>query len=106
MIKHQKELTILQQGRAWQLTLHDPRIDAMEGEEVTGGLIAPMPGSVVAVRVTAGAHVKQGDPLLVVEAMKMEHSISAPFDGVVREICFDVGDQVEEGDELLRMEAD
>ncbi|MCP5416854.1 MAG: acetyl/propionyl/methylcrotonyl-CoA carboxylase subunit alpha [Chromatiaceae bacterium] len=106
VIKHQKELTILQQGRAWQLTLHDPRIDAMEGEEVTGGLIAPMPGSVVAVRVTAGAHVKQGDPLLVVEAMKMEHSISAPFDGVVREICFDVGDQVEEGDELLRMEAD
>ena len=106
VIKHQRELTILQQGRAWQLTLHDPRLDAMVGEEVPGGLIAPMPGTVVAVRVTPGDRVKRGDPLMSVEAMKMEHTVSAPFDGEVRELCFGVGEQVEEGDELLRIEPD
>jgi len=104
VIKHQKELTILQQGQAWQLTLHDPRLDALEGEEAAGGLMAPMPGTVVAVRVNPGDSVVQGDALIVVEAMKMEHTIAAPFDGEVRELCFEVGDQVEEGDELLLME--
>jgi len=106
VIKQQKELTILQQGKAWHLTLHDPRLDAMEGEEASGGLIAPMPGTVVAVRVNPGDRVRQGDPLIVVEAMKMEHSISAPFNGEVKEVCFEVGDQVEEGNELLLMEPD
>ncbi|MCB1828951.1 MAG: acetyl-CoA carboxylase biotin carboxyl carrier protein subunit, partial [Gammaproteobacteria bacterium] len=48
--------------------------------------------------------VRRGDPLMLVEAMKMEHSICAPFDGEVREICFAVGDQVEEGSELLLLE--
>ncbi len=104
VIKHQKELTILQQGRAWQLTLHDPRLDALESDEDAGGLVAPMPGTVVAVRVNSGDRVVQGDPLIVVEAMKMEHSITAPFDGEVREVCFEVGDQVEEGDELLLLD--
>ena len=104
VIKHDRELTILQQGRAWLLTLYDPRLDAMEGEESAGGLIAPMPGTVVAVRVAPGDHVRRGDPLMLVEAMKMEHSICAPFDGEVREICFAVGDQVEEGSELLLLE--
>ena len=106
VIKHQKELTILQQGRAWQLTLHDPRLDAMEGEESEGGLIAPMPGTVVAVLVAPGDQVRRGDPLILMEAMKMEHSICAPFDGEIKEVCFEVGDQVEEGNELLLMEAD
>ena len=104
VIKHDRELTILQQGRAWLLTLYDPRLDAMEGEESAGGLIAPMPGTVVAVRVAPGDYVRRGDPLMLVEAMKMEHSICAPFDGEVREICFAVGDQVEEGSELLLLE--
>ena len=104
VIKHDRELTILQRGRAWLLTLYDPRLDAMEGEESAGGLIAPMPGTVVAVRVAPGDYVRRGDPLMLVEAMKMEHSICAPFDGEVREICFAVGDQVEEGSELLLLE--
>ncbi|MCB1862758.1 MAG: acetyl-CoA carboxylase biotin carboxyl carrier protein subunit, partial [Gammaproteobacteria bacterium] len=61
-------------------------------------------GTVVAVRVAPGDYVRRGDPLMLVEAMKMEHSICAPFDGEVREICFAVGDQVEEGSELLLLE--
>jgi 3-methylcrotonyl-CoA carboxylase alpha subunit len=106
VIRHDRELTILHQGRSWLLQLHDPRLDAMDGEESQNGLLAPMPGSVVSIDVAAGERVKQGDPLIVVEAMKMEHSIAAPFDGLVKELCFAVGDQVEEGDELLIMEAD
>jgi len=104
VIKHERELTILLQGRSWQLTLIDPRLAAMEGEESSGGLIAPMPGSVVAVKVNPGDRVARGEVLILLEAMKMEHSICAPFDGEVREIRFAVGDQVEEGDELLLLE--
>ena len=105
VIRHDRELTILHQGRSWLLQLHDPRLEAMEGEEGQNGLLAPMPGSVVGIAVAVGDAVHQGDPLIVVEAMKMEHSIAAPFDGVVKELCFAVGDQVEEGDELLVVEA-
>lgn len=104
VIKHERELTILLQGRCWQLTLHDPRLAAMEGEESGGGLIAPMPGTVVAVKVGPGDRVGRGEALILVEAMKMEHSICAPFDGEVREVRFAVGDQVEEGDQLLLLE--
>ncbi|MES9903339.1 MAG: acetyl/propionyl/methylcrotonyl-CoA carboxylase subunit alpha [Sedimenticola sp.] len=102
--KHDNELTILYQGRAWCLTLYDPRLDALEDEGGTGGLTAPMPGTVVAVKVAEGDEVMQGDPLMVVEAMKMEHSIAANLDGRVKSLFYQVGDQVEEGDELLLLE--
>jgi 3-methylcrotonyl-CoA carboxylase alpha subunit len=56
------------------------------------------------VLVKAGAKVKKGDALLILEAMKMEHTIAAPADGVVKEILFAAGEQVLEGAELVRME--
>ncbi|MEZ5323329.1 MAG: biotin carboxylase N-terminal domain-containing protein [Microthrixaceae bacterium] len=62
-----------------------------------GSLLAPMPGSVVAVHVATGAAVREGEPLLVMEAMKMQHTISAPYDGTVTELAADVGQQVEAG---------
>lgn len=73
--------------------------DAAEGEG--GKLTAPMPGKVIAVMVEPGAHVTRGTPLLVMEAMKMEHTISAPADGVVAEVLYGVGEQVTEGAQLL-----
>ena len=53
----------------------------------------------------AGARVERGATLLVMEAMKMEHTIVAPADGVVADVLFSVGDQVDEGAELVRFEA-
>jgi biotin carboxyl carrier protein len=69
----------------------------------TGGLTAPMPGSVLATEVDAGATVAKGDLLLIMEAMKMEHRITAPRDGVVETVHVSVGDQVDNGQLLVSM---
>ena len=68
-----------------------------------GRLTAPMPGKVVSFAVKAGDAVKKGQPLAVMEAMKMEHTIAAPADGTVAELLFAPGDQVAEGAELLKI---
>jgi len=80
---------------------------AQSGDDVdaVGGLVAPMPGKVVAVLVAAGAKVSRGQPLMVMEAMKMEHTIAAPADGEVAELLHQVGDQVAEGAALIAMKA-
>lgn len=70
-----------------------------------GHLAAPMPGTVVAVMVEKGHDVESGEPLITIEAMKMEHTIYAPSSGRVTETYFSKGDQVAEGDELLGFEA-
>jgi 3-methylcrotonyl-CoA carboxylase alpha subunit len=69
-----------------------------------GGLSAPMPGKLISLLVNPGQAVRQGQALAVMEAMKMEHTISAPRDGVVAQWLHGVGDQVAEGAELLKME--
>lgn len=71
-----------------------PRFVLPGSEETTGGLVAPMPGKVIALNVAAGDRVEAGDKLLVLEAMKMEHALTAPQDGVVVEVRVGVGDQV------------
>lgn len=68
-----------------------------------GRLTAPMPGKVVGFAVKAGDTVRKGQPLAVMEAMKMEHTIAAPADGTVTELLFAPGDQVAEGAELLKI---
>ncbi|HYP85653.1 acetyl/propionyl/methylcrotonyl-CoA carboxylase subunit alpha [Variovorax sp.] len=70
-----------------------------------GRLTAPMPGKVVSFAVKAGDTVTRGQPLAVMEAMKMEHTIAAPADGKVEELLYAPGDQVAEGAELLRLAA-
>jgi 3-methylcrotonyl-CoA carboxylase alpha subunit len=77
---------------------------AADAEHGEGRLTAPMPGKVIAVLVEAGASVEKGAPLLVMEAMKMEHTIVAPAAGTVGEILFGVGDQVTDGAQLLVMQ--
>jgi 3-methylcrotonyl-CoA carboxylase alpha subunit len=82
----------------------DPIAHAADGAGEGGRLTAPMPGKVIAFLAKAGDAVKQGQPLAVMEAMKMEHTITAPRDGKVAELLYAVGDQVGEGGELLRLE--
>ncbi len=64
-----------------------------------------MPGKVIAFLAKAGDAVTKGQPLAVMEAMKMEHTIAAPRDGTIEELLYGIGDQVDEGGELLRMAA-
>jgi 3-methylcrotonyl-CoA carboxylase alpha subunit len=71
---------------------------------VAGSLAAPMPGKILQVLVQTGSEVAKGAPLVILEAMKMEHTIAAPHDGRVAEIHFKAGEQVNEGVELLRLE--
>ncbi|WP_329049166.1 biotin/lipoyl-binding protein [Amycolatopsis sp. NBC_01488] len=74
-----------------------PRFADPDAALAAGSLVAPMPGTVVRLAVQAGDPVKAGDPLLWLEAMKMEHRIAAPADGVVAELPVTVGQQVEVG---------
>jgi 3-methylcrotonyl-CoA carboxylase alpha subunit len=87
------------------LELLDPARGAGDAAGAVGGLVAPMPGKLMSLLVSPGQAVRQGQALAVMEAMKMEHTISAPRDGVVAEWLHGVGDQVAEGAELLKMEA-
>jgi len=90
------------QGGARRLALRQ-NSHAGESEAVTGLLTAPMPGKIIKVMVRAGRKVAKGEPLLILEAMKMEHTITAPADGVVKELHYAAGEQVLEGAELIRL---
>ena len=79
---------------------------ATGSEAAAGRLTAPMPGKVVSFAVQAGDRITQGQPLAVMDAMKMEHTIAAPSDGVVLALLFAPGDQVAEGEELLTIGQD
>jgi 3-methylcrotonyl-CoA carboxylase alpha subunit len=92
-------------GRLISLVRVDPLAgDGVGHEEEGTGLTAPMPGKVIALLAKPGAAVDKGTPLLVLEAMKMEHTISAPHAGTVKSFRFTAGDQVDEGAELVDFE--
>ena len=82
----------------------DPLAIAAAEDDAGDVVAAPMPGRIVRQLVAAGARVRRGAPLLVLEAMKMEHTIVAPSDGLVAAIRYAEGDQVEEGVVLLDFE--
>ena len=96
---------VFTQAGATQITAVDLLAHAGEGQTEGGRLTAPMPGKVVSFAVKAGDAVKKGQPLAVMEAMKMEHTIAAPADGTVAELMFAPGDQVMDGAELLKLTA-
>ncbi|MSP87329.1 MAG: acetyl/propionyl/methylcrotonyl-CoA carboxylase subunit alpha [Alphaproteobacteria bacterium] len=100
-----ESLTVLWNGRAHRLGLHDPMRQAATADaRAAGRLTAPMPGKVVQVLVKPGETVARGRALMVLEAMKMEHTITAPADGTVKSVRYASGDLVEEGTELLVIE--
>jgi propionyl-CoA carboxylase alpha chain len=78
-----------------------PRFVMPGSENIQGSLSAPMPGKVIALNVKKGSKVKAGDVLVILEAMKMEHSIKALEDGVVSKILISKNDQVENGAPLM-----
>jgi 3-methylcrotonyl-CoA carboxylase alpha subunit len=104
VVRRGERFDVFSSGAMSPLVLKDPLKHAADGEsEPSGGLTAPMPGKVIAVHVAEGDKVKRGQALLVMEAMKMEHTIAAPGEGTVKELLYGVGDQVAEGAALITL---
>ena len=78
-----------------------PRFTLPGTEAQAGGLIAPMPGKVVDLKVKTGSKVKKGDTLVILEAMKMEHQVKAPEDGKITKVLIKKDDQLENGTLLM-----
>jgi propionyl-CoA carboxylase alpha chain len=81
-----------------------PRFPSSLPEDAPGSMHAPMPGKVIRVDVETGDEVEEGQLLVVLEAMKMEHTLRAPYHGTVSEVRCSPGDQVESGAVLVVME--
>jgi 3-methylcrotonyl-CoA carboxylase alpha subunit len=94
---------VFHEGVRWTLALKE-ELGGIDLDAASGSLAAPMPGRVIKLFVEPGARVKKGQPLLILEAMKMEHTITAPADGMVKEIHYAAGEQVLEGAELIKVE--
>jgi 3-methylcrotonyl-CoA carboxylase alpha subunit len=93
---------VFERGQAF--VFNEPQsLAAAGGSAADGAIRAPMPGKIIALQVAAGAAVVKGQPLVTVEAMKMEHTLTAPFDGVANDIVHAVGAQVSEGTVLLHI---
>ena len=104
VVQSEQVLDVFFRGARYRLELHDPGLHEVETEAHSGSLTAPMPGKIIAVLTQTGAKVAKGTPLVILEAMKMEHTIVAPAAGTVSGIHYKVGEQVGEGAELLGFE--
>jgi 3-methylcrotonyl-CoA carboxylase alpha subunit len=90
-------------GRA--LRLVDPRDVSVDPAAAHGsGLKAPMPGKIIDVKVKDGETVSRGQAVIVLEAMKMEHTLVAPADGTIKKVLYVAGDQVQDGADLVEFE--
>jgi acetyl/propionyl-CoA carboxylase alpha subunit len=83
-----------------------PRFPEPLDAVAAGSLVAPMPGAVVRVLIDVGATVAKGEPLVVLEAMKMQHTVASPIDGVVSEVRVAAGQQVDAGSVLVVVDDD
>ncbi|WP_245196732.1 biotin carboxylase N-terminal domain-containing protein [Labrys sp. LIt4] len=103
-IRSGETLTLFVDGRSYGFGLRDPRKPRGVESEGGGRILSPMPGLVLSVSAVAGEAVEKGQALVVIEAMKMEHTVSAPRAGVVKMVDVAIGDQVAAGAELVVLE--
>lgn len=105
VVRDGSELYLFGSDGVQRVTLHDPVSEADHSVADAGSLVAPMPGRIVATLLAPGTQVVRGTPLLVLEAMKMEHTLQAPADGTVQGYRVKAGDQVADGAILVDFEA-
>ena len=101
------DYTLFADGTSRRLRLVDP-LDVTQYETAGAAedkVRSPLPGKIIDLRVKPGDKVSKGQPLLILEAMKMEHTLAAPADGTVKSVRYAVGEQVAEGAELVEFEA-
>jgi 3-methylcrotonyl-CoA carboxylase alpha subunit len=96
------DIAVTEAGDTWTIALHDPFAEAEAHGAASDRIVAPMPGKIVQLLVRPGESVKRGQPLAVLEAMKMEHTLSAPADALVATVDAAAGDQVGEGAVIVR----
>ena len=101
MVRDGYELDVFYSGQHLRVRCEDRDQPGIREDTGPGLLVAPMPGRVISVLVDRDSSVEKGQALMVIEAMKMEHTIRAPVDGTVTAVSFGEGDLVEEGVELL-----
>jgi len=100
-VPHDGVFTLFSQRGAMQFALAQADLGEEEGDGAVGVFTAPMHGVIVKLLVEPGREVLKDQPLLIMEAMKMEHTICAPCKGTVREFYFQPGEQVSGGEALL-----
>jgi len=100
---NQNQLVLFKNAQRWEFKVIDNTL-AEQQQTTPENLTAPMPGTVIDVLVNAGDLVESGEPLIVMEAMKMEHTIKAHRDLIVSEVLYQIGDLVDEGVELISFE--
>jgi len=105
-VTRQDELLIVQGPRGDISFREEPRFVLPGGDDEHGGFVARMPGKVIDLRVTVGDRVREGETVLVLEAMKMEHPMRATEDGIVTEVRVANDEQVEAGTVLIVVEAE
>ncbi len=103
VVRNHAGLAVFCAGTSYRLEFEKPAV--IDEEDPAGQLVSPLPGSVIDVLVASGDSVSKGQALMIIEAMKMEHTISAPKAGTVGRIYFAKGEQVAEGAQLLDFEA-
>ena len=104
VVPHDGRFTLFSPRGALEFALAQPDYGEEAAGVSAGAFTAPMPGVIVRLMVAPGEAVTRGQPLLIMEAMKMEHRICAPAAGTVGAFCFGAGDSVDGGEELLQFE--
>jgi 3-methylcrotonyl-CoA carboxylase alpha subunit len=104
VVKYERSVAVKIDSEQFDFEIHDPFGMEYDLEANADCVYAPMTGTVSVVNVSAGDTVIKGDPLLALEAMKMEHVMIAPRDGVVAEVYYEASDAVDEGTQLVVLE--
>ncbi len=104
VVAHGGTYSLFTQDGALQFSVIEPDCGDSDGDAADGGLTAPMTGTIVALAVAVGSVVEKGQPIVIMEAMKMEHTIRAPANGTVVEFYFQPGELVDGGVELVNFE--
>jgi 3-methylcrotonyl-CoA carboxylase alpha subunit len=99
------EVYVLRRGRQTVVRRRELSETALDDRDIDGAVRAPMHGKVLELLVEVGTHVRRGQRIAVIEAMKMEHALTAPVDGIVGEIAAQAGSQIAERAMILRIEA-
>ncbi|WP_210330293.1 acetyl/propionyl/methylcrotonyl-CoA carboxylase subunit alpha [Aliikangiella sp. G2MR2-5] len=103
LAEQENGLVLFKNARSWEIEIKDNSLVNLDSDS-QANLTAPMPGTVIDVLVSKGDSVEEGQALIVMEAMKMEHTIKAHKDTVIAEVLYQVGDLVDEGAELIAFE--
>jgi 3-methylcrotonyl-CoA carboxylase alpha subunit len=100
------DIAVMEQGETFTVRPYDPFVAADSASAASDRVTTPMPGKIIQLLVKPGDAVKKGQPLAVLEAMKMEHTLAAPADAKVASVDVAQGDQVNDGAIVVRFETE